>query len=155
MKGWGRRRTSETVGAVVETALRAVVLAALLASSVAVVTVARTIDIAPKVGDVLVFRPGARIVADWEFAVVTDSGQVPVSCKLKPDVMASGGGSLVVEQRFAGRRLYRVHWAGQRTSNDASDCGRAADLLVPRIELQLLTNAVGGAGVAHSTFAGF
>ena len=69
--------------------------------------------------------------------------------------MASGGGSLVVEQRFPGKRLYRVHWAGQRTSNDTSDCGDAADLLVSRFDLQLLTNAVGGAGVEPRLFRDF
>jgi hypothetical protein len=61
----------------------------------------------------------------------------------------------VVEQRFAGSRLYRVHWAGQRTSNDTSDCGSAAELLVSRFDLQLLTNVVGGAGVEHRAFIDF
>jgi hypothetical protein len=67
--------------------------------------------------------------------------------------MASGGGSLVVEQRLDSKRLYRVHWAGQHTSTGATDCGDTADLLVSRVDLQLLTNAVGGAGVEHHAFA--
>ena len=154
MKGRGRRHL-DSAGRFVETALFACVLAALLVSSVAVVSSARTIDLAPKAGDILVFKANMRVPADWEFAAVIESDQLPVSCTLKPGIMASGGGSLVVEQRFAGSRLYRVHWAGQRTSNDASDCGNAADLLVSRLDLQLMTNAVGGAGVEHRAFIDF
>ena len=55
----------------------ACVLAALLASSVAVVSAARTIDLAPKVGDILVFKPTMRVPADWEFAAVIESDQLP------------------------------------------------------------------------------
>jgi hypothetical protein len=154
VKGRGRRDSSAASG-IVETALFACVLAALLASSVAVVSAARTIDLAPKTGDILVFKPTMRVPADWEFTAVIASDQLPVSCNLKPGIMASGGGSLVVEQRFAGSRLYRVHWAGQRTTDGAYDCGSAADLLVSRIDLQLLRNAVGGAGVEQRAFPDF
>jgi hypothetical protein len=152
MRGRGHKRTGGAAGNVVETALLACVLAAILASSVAMVSAARTIEIGPRVGDILVFKPTMRMPADWEFAAVTVSDQLPVSCNLRPDVMASSGGSLVVEQRFDSRRLYRVHWAGQHTSNGTSDCGGAADLLVARTDLQLLTNSVGGAGVEHRAF---
>jgi hypothetical protein len=155
MKGRGRRRTNEAVGDTVGTVVAACVLAMLLASSVAVMSAARTIDLGPRIGDILVFRSGAQVPADWEFAVITVTDQLPVSCNLRPDVMASGGGSLVVEQRSGNKRMYRVHWAGQHTSNGTSDCGSAADLLVPRGDLQLLTNAVGGAGVQHQAFADF
>lgn len=155
MRGRGPRHAGEAGRGIGKTALFACVIAALLASSVAVVSAARTIDLGPKVGDILVFKPTMRVPADWEFAVVTVSDQLPVSCNLRPDIMASGGGSLVVEHRFASRRMYRVHWAGQHTSDDTSDCGSAADLLVSRFDLQLLTNAVGGAGVEHRPFADF
>ena len=156
MKGWGRRRAGgDPAGDMLGTALLACLLAALLASSVAVVSAARTIDIAPQTGDILVFRHGAQMPADWEFAVVTISDQLPVSCNLRPDVMALAGGSLVVEQRFENRRLYRVHWAGEHTAKGPSDCGSAADLLIPRSDLQLLINAVGGAGVEHRTTISF
>jgi hypothetical protein len=68
--------------------------------------------------------------------------------------MASGGGSLVVEERLdhSGSRTYRVHWAGTHTSNGPSDCGAMADLVVSGPDLQLLTNAVGGPGVEHEGF---
>jgi hypothetical protein len=156
MKGWGRRRLGgEPARDVIGTALIACVLAALLTSSVAVVSAARTIDIAPKIGDILVFRVGAQVPTEWEFAAVTVSDQVPVSCNLRPDVMVSAGGSLVVEERFENKRMYRVHWAGQHTGDGESDCGSAADLLISRSDLQLLINAVGGTGVQRRTYAGF
>jgi hypothetical protein len=156
MKGWGRRRAGGgPAGDMFGTALLAGFLAVLLTSSVAMVSAARTIDIAPKIGDILVFRPGARVPIEWEFAAVTISDQLPVSCNLRPDVMVSAGGSLVVEERFENRRMYRVHWAGHHTSNGTSDCGDAADLLINRGDLQLLINAVGGAGVEHRTTISF
>ena len=77
-----------------------------------------------------------------------------MSCKLQPVVMASAGGSLVVERRTNNSRTYQVHWAGRQTSEPTSDCGPAADLLVSRIDLQLLSNAVGGPGVEHRAFGG-
>jgi hypothetical protein len=156
MKGWGRRRAGgDPAGDTLGTALLAFLLAALLASSVAMVSAARTLDIAPQTGDILVFRHGAQMPADWEFAAVTLSDQLPVSCNLRPDVMAADGGSLVVEQRFENRRLYRVHWAGEHSANGASDCGSEADLLISRSDLQLLINAVGGTGVTHHTMLSF
>jgi hypothetical protein len=154
-RGSGRRAGGDPAGDTFGTALLAGFLAALLASSVAVVSAARTIDIAPKTGDILVFRPGAPMPPEWEFAAVPISGQLPVSCSLRPDVMAAGGGSLVVEQRFANRRMYRVHWAGQRTTTGTADCGSAADLLISRLDLQLLINAVGGVGIEHRTTISF
>jgi hypothetical protein len=69
--------------------------------------------------------------------------------------MTSGGGSLVVEQRLQSPRMYHVHWAGLRTSDGAADCGRHAELVVSGADLQLLTNAVGGAGIERRHFAGF
>ena len=154
MRGPGRRRSDEATGDIGGAALIGCVVGALLASSVAVVTAVRTIEIGPKVGDILVFRQGARMAADWQFTVVA-AGQAAPTCVLRPDVMTSGGGSLVVEQRLQSPRAYRVHWAGARTSDGTSDCGRGADLIVPGADLQLLTNAVGGAGVEHRFFAGF
>jgi hypothetical protein len=155
MKGRDRRRTGEPAEDHLGTALLACLVAALLASSVAVVSAARAIDIAPKVGDILAFRVGALVPTEWDFPAVTISDQHPGSCNLRPDVMVSAGGSLVVEERLENRRMYRVHWAGQHTANGTSDCGSAADLLISRSDLQLLTNAVGGAGVQHGPSAGF
>ena len=107
---------------IVRTAVLASLIAALLASSVAVVSAARAIDIGPKVGDILVFHQGARMPADWEFTATTTSS-TGATCTLVPLTMALEGGSLVVEQRFTTPRAFQVHWAGGRTSSQASDCG--------------------------------
>jgi hypothetical protein len=154
MKGRHPRGAGEATGGIGGAALLGCVLGALLASSVAVVTEVRTIDIGPKVGDILVFRPGAQVAADWEFPADRQGGQA-AGCILTPNVMMAGGGSLIVEQRLPGLREFQVHWAGARTNDGASDCGASADLVVAGPDLQLLTNAVGGAGVEHKVFPGF
>jgi hypothetical protein len=148
----GRRRVEKPGGNATQIVLTAAFIATLLAASFGIVTAARTIELGPQIGDILVFRQGARLPPEWEFVAVVHSTDLPISCKLKLDAMASGGGSLVVEQRSASRRLYRVHWAGRQTAFGAEDCGTEADLLVPRSDLQLLTNAVGGTGVEHEVF---
>jgi hypothetical protein len=138
----GRWHKSLTTGEVVRTA----VLAALLASSVAVVSAATRIEIGPKVGDILVFQRGAHMPTDWEFTVMTTA--VPAAtCSLRPAVMAAEGGSLVVEQRLQSPRTFQVHWGGIHTSADGYDCGGSAELVVSNADLQLLSNVVGGPGV--------
>ena len=92
--------------------------------------------------------------ADWEFTATAASG-TGATCTLRPQTMALDGGSMVVEQRFETPRAFQVHWAGGRTSSQDSDCGRNAELIVPGEDLQLLTNAVGGAGVEHRVFPEF
>ena len=154
MKRRDQRRAEGAPGGQIKTIVTAALIATVLASGAAMMAAARTIDLAPKVGDILVFRTEARLPADWEFNAVTVSDQLPVSCKLQPAAMSSAGGSLVVEQRSNNGRMYRVHWAGRETSA-ADDCGEAADLLVSRADLQLMSNAVGGPGVEHRTFGSF
>ena len=142
----GRWHKSLTTGDVVRTAMLASLIAALLASSVAMVSAATRIEIGPKVGDILVFRQGAHMPIDWEFTVMTTA--VPAaSCSLRPAIMAAEGGSLVVEQRLQSPRTFQVHWGGLRTSADGSDCGGSAELVVSNADLQLLSNVVGGPGV--------
>ncbi len=148
-----QRSTNNAVGQVARTALLASLIAGLLTSGVALVSTARTIDIGPKVGDILVFQQGARMPSDWEFTAGTTAA-ASTTCNLRPDVMAAGGGSLVVEQRFDHRRVFQVHWAGAHTSQGGSDCGANTELVLPSADLQLLSNAVGGAGVEHKGFAG-
>jgi hypothetical protein len=150
----GRRQTSHASNGVLGTALLATLIAGLLASSVAVVCAVRAIDLGPQVGDILVFRPGARMPADWEFTVATTSS-ANSTCELKPEVMAQAGGSLVVEQRFQKPPLFQVHWAGKHTSNSGSDCGASGEFIVPGSDLQLLSNAVGGPGVEPKIFPEF
>lgn len=150
MRKWNRWGARHATGGVARSAILGALIGMLLASSVAMVSAARTLDIAPKVGDILVFKHGARLPSDWDFTVTTPQA---VACVLTPAVMAADGGSLVVEQRFDSSRIYHVHWAGGRTSDGATDCGRSADLVVNRAELQLLLNAVGGPGVEHDVFS--
>jgi hypothetical protein len=148
-------RPGETSGGQWSTVVIAAVISAVIASGAAVMAAARTVDFAPKVGDILVFRPGTRLPPDWTFNAVVVSDQLPVSCTLKPHVMASAGGSLVVEQRVKDSHSYRVHWAGHQTSDGVTDCGAAADLWLSINDVQLLSNAVGGPGVEHRVFANY
>ena len=148
MNGRGNRR-GRRAGETLRSVVLGFLIAIILAGSVAMVSAAQRLDIAPKVGDILVFRPG-KSSNDWEFIVAKDPD---VSCKLVPALM--GGGSLVVEERVAATQTYRVHWAGLRTSDGATDCGRSADLVVQRQQLQLLANFVGGPGVEHHVFSYF
>lgn len=155
MKNRSHRGENGGTGDTIKTIGLATLIAAVLASSVALVAAARTLDLGPRIGDIFVFRTGMQLPADWGFTVVNQSTEAPRSCELRPQAMASGGGSLVVEQRYDSQREYRVHWAGARTSSDANDCGSAADLLIQRTDLQLLSNAVGGPGVERNRFLWF
>jgi hypothetical protein len=145
----GDRHTGNAPSGVLGTAMLACLVAALLVSTVAVVSAARTIEIGPRVGDILVFRQGARMPPDWAFTVAAAPAP-SVTCSLRPAAMASQGGSIVVEQRSP--PTFQVHWAGGRTSDAGADCGSDAALLVASSDLQLLTNVVGGAGVEHKAF---
>jgi len=149
MKIRGNRRSSGGAGDIVRNVVLGTLIATILASSVAVVTAARTQDLAPNVGDILVFKKGARMPSDWDF---TATNADAMACTLRPDVMATAGGSLVVEQRLDNASAYRVHWAGGPTSDGVTNCGSSVDVTMSREELQLLSNAVGGPGIEHSAF---
>jgi hypothetical protein len=106
----------------------------------------------PKVGDMVVFRPGSQDNDAWQLEVAADKvagrSAQQGACLLNPTVIARQGGSLVVEQRgLDGDRLYRLHWAGHQTADGAGDCGTTADLTLSRTDLQKLANAAGGFGV--------
>ena len=134
----GRRHTDDTQGTMGRTVFLACLIAGLLTTGVAVVSRALTADLGPKVGDILVFRPGAQMPDDWEFTVASDASPTP--CILRPVIMAAGGGSLVVEQRLENPRQFHVHWAGAHTSLSVTDCGSSAGLLVRGVDLKLLAN---------------
>jgi hypothetical protein len=150
----GRWRRNVATGEVVRTAVLASLIAALLASSVAMVSAATRIEIGPQLGDILVFRRGARMPTDWEFTAMT-TAMPAATCSLRPDIMAVEGGSLVIEQRRQSPRTSQVHWAGTRTSTGGSDCGGSAELVVSNADLQLLSNIVGGPGVEPHTLSDF
>jgi hypothetical protein len=105
----------------------------------------------PRVGDMVVYKPNSQDSDVWQLQVpardvVSRSGLT--SCTLNPTVMATSGGSLVVESRQdVSPPIYRLHWAGTHTDNGATDCGASADFSVTRTDLQKLANAAGGFGV--------
>jgi hypothetical protein len=106
----------------------------------------------PKLGDIVVFKPGTQDTDMWQMAipatVVGGTGEPEGKCTLDPNVMATAGGSLVVEARQDNPALaYHVRWAGQRTSADPANCGSVAELAVSRTDLQRLDKAAGGFGV--------
>ncbi|MFL5283434.1 MAG: hypothetical protein ACJ8AW_21180 [Rhodopila sp.] len=108
----------------------------------------------PKVGDMVVFKPNTQDADTWQMqipaSVVAPTGKVTGACSLDPNVIASAGGSLVVEARQDVPALqYRMRWAGERTTTTAADCGRDALLTVSRTDLQRLANAAGGFGVSN------
>lgn len=105
----------------------------------------------PKVGDIVVFRPGSQDTDMWQMIVpatmLRDGTASGRTCSLDPNVIATDGGSLMVEGRQETPTLsYQVHWAGNHTDKMA-DCGQQADLVVSRTDLQRLANAAGGFGV--------
>jgi len=75
------------------------------------------------------------------------------ACVLASDVMERDGGSVVVVARQSAQDgSYLIHWAGQHTSNGATDCGGSADLLVSKRDLLGLVGAAGGFGVHPTAF---
>jgi hypothetical protein len=108
----------------------------------------------PKIGDIVVFKPGSQDADMWQMSipatVVSDMSSPVAACMLDPNVMATDGGSLVVEGRQdEPSLLYRIHWAGMRTTDGRGNCGSGADLTVSRTDLQRLANAAGGFGIGE------
>jgi len=112
----------------------------------------------PKIGDIVVFKAGSQDTDTWEMSIpvttVSAIGLPITACTLDPNVMATEGGSLVVEGRQDEPSLsYRVHWAGTRTAPMPRNCGSAADVTVSRTDLQRLANTAGGFGVGDKGVA--
>jgi hypothetical protein len=100
-----------------------------------------------RTGDVIRLDPTDRPISDSAAlvpAIVVGDGPDRV-CTFNLRVMELSGGSLVIEAtQFDPVLSYRVHWAGVRTSNDANDCGRAA-------ELQVNADAIAALSMAAAT----
>jgi len=80
---------------------------------------------------------------------VPGGGAITRACILRPSAMAEGGGSLIVEaRRMSSPPVYHVHWVGLRTSEGSDDCGKEADLVLSRTDLQKLANTAGGYGAS-------
>jgi hypothetical protein len=105
----------------------------------------------PRVGDLVAFDPAHHAPFDSTVRL-TASRLRQTSCVLDVATMQKSGGSLVLERRGSEPdRLYRVHWSGLRTSDDADDCGGQADLVLSRTDIDLLATAAGGFGVDHTS----
>ncbi|HET8995115.1 MAG TPA: hypothetical protein VFN42_00465 [Acetobacteraceae bacterium] len=137
------------ISGTLESALTASAVVLMLASVIILVALISTAFVAPRVGDVVRFRPGSTVAEDLTFPAhrAGTAAQPGASCVLDPATMVQGGGSLVVESRFTKLHEYQVHWAGQRTASGAQDCGRSVDLTLRQSDLETLVNAMGGRGL--------
>jgi len=108
-------------------------------------------ELGPKVGDLVAFDPAHRAPFDSTARLTADRPH-QAACVLDVATIQKSGGSLVVERRGSEPdRLYRAHWSGLRTSQDADDCGSQADLVLSRSDIDTLATAAGGFGVDHSS----
>jgi len=133
-------------------------MAVMIAGCLATLFVLQLDEFRPKVGDIVAFRAGSQDADLWQMnipaTIVTHTGAPAGTCSLDPNVLATDGGSMVVEARQTAPVLqYQVHWSGVRTDKPGADCGASADLLVSRTDLQRLANAAGGFGVGRKGLA--
>jgi hypothetical protein len=109
------------------------VAAGLLVATIITVSLRLAASMNDRTGDIIRLSPTTRPVSDSDAripAVVIDDGPER-GCMFDLRVMELSGGSLVIDAtQFDPVLSYRIHWAGVRTSTDASDCGRAAELRV-------------------------
>ena len=96
----------------------------------------------PRIGHIIAFAPGSDVGAN---ALVMTNRQGGSVCAFDLDVVHRFGGSLVVETLTPGEANgFLVHWAGQRTSEGAADCGSDAMLTIGRSDLDRLAASAGG-----------
>jgi hypothetical protein len=107
----------------------------------------------PRVGDIITFEHSTNASAEAEENVrLSVSRENRPSCVLDLDIITHRGGSMVLEARVPGTsRAFFLHWAGERTSSDADDCGQTADLVVDRRDIDILALTAGGYGVEQKT----
>jgi len=133
------RRGDGALGAV----LTGCVLVALLIGALELLAIVQIAQAGPSVGDIVAFRAEGAGIDEGPITVAYTVGDSR-TCVLSPRVMRATGGSLVVEgQDLKPERLYRVHWAGTRTTDGADDCGGQADLSIPVVDLRALASATG------------
>jgi hypothetical protein len=110
-------------------------------------------ELGPKVGDIVAFDPLDSISRDMHARLTAMSAgdRTGAACVLDVRTMHANGGSLIIEAREprTGTSFgYRVHWAGAHSSDEGSDCGSSADLLVNLEDVEVLAMAAGGYGVS-------
>lgn len=111
----------------------AAVAAGLLVVTIIGASLRLATSMSARTGDIIRLSPTDPPVSDSEarFPVIVIGDGPERACMFDLRVMELSGGSIVIEAtRFDPVLSYRVHWAGVRTSNDATDCGRAAELRV-------------------------
>lgn len=102
----------------------------------------------PHVGDIVAFDIGTQPSYGYVEGRVLAERPGQDGCALDPEAMRKTGGSLIVEERLAGRNpRLRAHWAGLRTAGDNSNCGADADLVLRASDMAILAAAAGGYGV--------
>ena len=115
-------------------------------------------EFGPKVGDIVVFDPLTPMSRDMHAGLpaMSANSQPGVACVLDVRTMHANGGSVVIEAREPRASFgYRVHWAGVRSSDDGTNCGATADLLMNLEDIEVLAMAAGGYGVSASKQAAF
>lgn len=103
----------------------------------------------PQLGDIVSFLP-SKITSSMSTLITVSPVNTTArkTCVLDMQVIQRSGGSLVIEAtRSKPDRLFKVHWAGLRTSDGQNDCGNSADLLLDRVQVAALIFAAGGKGV--------
>lgn len=133
---------------------RAILPAAAAVSCLVAATVAANLIVGftyvqPQLGDIVAFAPTMAVSLDDTTRLLVRKGDQS-ACILDLSVLRRSGGSLVIEMlNEAGMDAgtFRTHWAGGRTSDDPGNCGRDAELVVDRQDLDTLALAAGGYGV--------
>jgi hypothetical protein len=114
------------------------------AAAFALTVIVRFAQNTPQVGDIVAFVPSTTSPAGEGVRLLVHRPDHS-GCLLDLGVVRRSGGSLVVETRLdteAGS--FGVHWAGARTSNDPGDCGGDANLIVDRLDLDILSASAAG-----------
>jgi hypothetical protein len=115
-------------------------------------------ELGPKVGDIVVFDPLDPISRDMHMGLsaLPANGQSGIACVLDVRTMHTNGGSVVIEAHEPRASFgYRVHWAGVRSSDDGTNCGSNADLLMSLEDVEVLAMAAGGYGVPAARQSAF
>jgi len=111
------------------------------------------VRIGPRVGDIIAFDPLRYVRADPKLRLLA-TRSAAFACVLDLDTIGQSGGSMILEARLSGdTRGFFLHWAGDRTSSDAADCGKSADLIVDQRDMDVLILAAGGNGVGGKLVA--
>ena len=97
---------------------------------------------APRIGHIIAFDPSSEKVDGPGIAVRRQDGS---SCVLDLGVIRRFGGSLIVEaDGVEASTAFLVHWSGHMTSNEVTDCGSDAIIMVGRHDLDTLDSFAGG-----------